>query len=179
MFVRELGEQLARTGRANPEGQLRDLDRLGREIDSVKVLLQDERRNLLGEFLRVRFAQLGKVADDFVVAGFQHVVGLEQERAAAAGRIDDFEVPQDGQAAPPICGVVGGRAPPRFLFGNPKLDGRGREALGDQFFDRVLHDPARQFRAACSRCQAACAWPIAASRRSDSPFRRRRTTPTP
>ena len=43
-------------------------------------------------------------------------------------------------------GVVGGHAPAGFLFGNAKLDGRGRETLGDQFFDGVLHDPAREFR---------------------------------
>ena len=177
--LRELGEQLARTGRANPEGQLRDLDRLGREIDAVEVLPQDERRNLFGEFLRVRFAQLVEVADDFVVARFQHVVGLEQKRAAAAGRIDDLEVPQDGEASTPVFGVVGGHAPAALPFRKlqtrrPRPRSARRSALRPCTARSGWSVPA-----ACSRCQAACAWPIAASRRIGSPFRRRRTSPTP
>ena len=38
---------------------------------------------------------LFQVADDFGVAGFENVVGLEQERAAAAGGIDDFEIAEN------------------------------------------------------------------------------------
>ncbi len=125
---------------------MRDLDRWGKNIDPEKIFLENERRNLCSEFIGVGFAQLIEMADDFVVARFQHVIGLKQKRAAAAGRIDDLEVPQDGKASPPVCGVIGRLAAPRFLFGNPKLDGRGREALGDHFFNRVLHDSARQFR---------------------------------
>jgi len=100
----------------------------------------------MGEFLRVGFAQLVEVANDLVVARFQHVIGLEQKRPAAAGRIDDLEVPQDGEAAPPVFGVIGCDTSMRVLIGNSELDGQGREALGNQLFDGVLHDRASQLR---------------------------------
>ena len=58
--------------------------------------------HLFGQILGVRFAQLDDMADDFVVARFQGVVGLEQKRPAAAGRINDFQFPQHGQTAAPI-----------------------------------------------------------------------------
>ena len=88
--LRKFGKQLARIGRANPKGQLRDLDRLGRKIDPVNILLQNECRYLFGKFSYVRFARLLEVANDFVVVRFQHIISLEQKRAAAAGRIDDL-----------------------------------------------------------------------------------------
>ena len=144
--LRKLLQQLARTGRANPQGQLRDLHRLGRKIHAVQILSQNERRNFLGKFLRARFVQLLQVADHFMVPRLQHVIGLEQKRPAATGGIDDFEVAQDRQASPPVLGVVGRHAPARFLFGHSQLDRHRRKALRDQLFHRVMHDKTGQFR---------------------------------
>ena len=41
-MLRKCGQGLATGGGANPEGELRDFDGFGREVDAVEVLVEDE-----------------------------------------------------------------------------------------------------------------------------------------
>ena len=85
----ERGERLALGGRANPEGELRDLDRFGREIDAVQVLVEDEVRAPASASSSASGAsQLVEVADDFVVAVLPARCrpGTETRRSRRRGR---------------------------------------------------------------------------------------------
>jgi len=105
--LRERGQGLAFGRGADPKGELGDLDRFGREVDAGEVLLEDEVRDLVLEFVGIGRVRLFEVADHLEVAMLQYVIGLEQERAGAASGVDDFQVLQDFEAAAPVRFVIG------------------------------------------------------------------------
>ncbi len=88
-----------------------------------------------------------QVADDFPVAV------LPERRKPGTGRPRcrrpdrrSCRFRRIAEAAAPIGRVVGRDAARGLLLRNAELDGRRREALGDQLLDRVLDDPAGEFR---------------------------------
>ena len=124
--LRERGQRLAGRGGANPEGELRDLDRFAREVDAVEVVLEDEMGDTVDQLGRIGGVELVEVTEDLEVAVFQGVVGLEEKRSGAAGRVDDLEVLQDFEAAAPVGFIIGNDA----AIGVGGIDARGRRPAG-------------------------------------------------
>ena len=82
------------------------------------------------------------MADDFEVAVFQHVVGLEQERAGAAGRVDDLQIAENSRQPRQKASSSGTILRRRLFRWMPKWTASGSEAFLDQLVDRVLDDAA-------------------------------------
>jgi hypothetical protein len=86
-------------------------------------------RDLSRQFIGIGDPAPIKLAHHFMVALFQHVIGLEQKCARAARAINDFQVLQNRQAALPILGIVWRNAAPSGFRIDAKLFGNGGESL--------------------------------------------------
>ena len=87
--VVEAGQALAAHGGLDPEAELADLDGLGVEVHAVEVVLQDLPVEVEEGALSAQFLEPG--VGDFI-EGVELVEGLDEERAAAAGRVENAEM---------------------------------------------------------------------------------------
>ena len=101
---RQIGQRVALAGGTDPEGELRDFHRLLRQIDAVQVVIEDQVGNgiLQRGDLFGRHARAGQAMNDRLIVGIQGLVGADQERPRAAGRIADRNGLEDFQAGGPI-----------------------------------------------------------------------------
>ncbi len=84
--VVEAGQALAASGGLDPEAELADLDGLGVEVHAVEVVLENLPVEVEEGALPAQLLQAG--VGDFI-AGVELVEGLDQERAAATGQVED------------------------------------------------------------------------------------------
>ena len=87
--VAEAGQALAARDGLDPEAELADLDGLGVEVHAVEVVLQDLPVEVEEGALSAQFLEPG--VGDFI-EGVELVEGLDEERAAAAGRVENAEM---------------------------------------------------------------------------------------
>ena len=95
--VVEAGQHLAGLGRLDPQAEPADVDGLLVQVHAVQVVLQD----LPVHVEQLRAAQLVSRPLRLLVDGVQLLERLDQERAAAARRIDDAQRRQVVLPAPP------------------------------------------------------------------------------
>ena len=89
--VVEAGQRLAARGGLDPEAELADLDGLRVEVHAVEVVLEDLAVEIEEGALAAEFLQPG--VGDFIER-VELVEGLDEERAAAAGGVEDAEALQ-------------------------------------------------------------------------------------
>jgi len=86
--VVEAGQALAARGGLDPEAELADLDGLGIQVHAVEVVLEDLPVEVEEGALAAQFLQPGVGG---FIEGVELVEGLDEERAAAAGRVENSE----------------------------------------------------------------------------------------
>jgi hypothetical protein len=86
--VVEAGQLFAARGGLDPEAELADLDGLGVEVHAVEVVLEDLPVEVEEGALAAQFLQPGVGG---FIEGVELVEGLDEERAAAAGRVENSE----------------------------------------------------------------------------------------
>ena len=89
--VVEAGQLLVARGGLDPEAELADLDGLRVEVHAVEVVLEDLPVKVEEGALPAQFLQPGVGS---FIEGVELVEGLDQERAAAAGRVENAETLQ-------------------------------------------------------------------------------------
>ena len=101
MFDDRVGQRLVAPRGTDPEGQLRDLDRLRREVHAV-ICLPGSYRERPRPAFRPRPDRAPELVNDPLVKPFEGVVRLDQECPAAARRVADFQRPQRFKTILPI-----------------------------------------------------------------------------
>ena len=105
MFAERSASVLSAPRRADPQGELRDLDRLRRQVDAVQIVVEDQRRECRRSGARCRGRSWKqRSCDDLGIAFFKDIVGLDEKRPAAARRVAYFELLTASRASLPIGG---------------------------------------------------------------------------
>src|SRR5664279_1780330 len=86
--VVEAGQAFAARGGLDPEAELADLDGLGVEVHAIEVVLEDLPVEVEEGALPAQFLQPGVGG---FIEGVELVEGLDEERAAAARRVENAE----------------------------------------------------------------------------------------